>query len=84
MAKPKAQSNGDGDEHRHDRYEKIKEKLHHLHLEDAKIHLIHQKYVVHCCPPPSNSTDSSQTQDWQVCQPGMPSSIPPTRLPTPR
>ncbi|KAK0746778.1 hypothetical protein B0T18DRAFT_429677 [Schizothecium vesticola] len=39
-------SKSNGDDHHHDGFGKIKEKLHHLHLEDAKIHLIHQKHKI--------------------------------------
>lgn len=58
MVKPKAKANGD--DHHHDRYEKIKEKLHHLHLEDAKIHLIHQKYVIFVAPIGTTLTSCSR------------------------
>ncbi|KAK1831867.1 phospholipase D1 [Podospora conica] len=40
-------TNSNGDDHHHDgALGKIKDKLHHLHLEDAKIHLIHQKHKI--------------------------------------
>ena len=53
-----AQPNGDAHHHHSGgSMDKLKEKLHHLHLEDAKIHLIHQKYRLLPHHPPAIMDD---------------------------
>ena len=79
-------SKSNGNDHHHDGAGKIKEKLHHLHLEDAKIHLIHQK-CVHRCPPVAGTALTTRRHKIGkfanlVCP--LPSHPPTTHLPTRR